>query len=291
LLSAHNLSFAYRRSRAAGTPRRVVGDVSLDVAPGAFVGILGPNGSGKTTLVKLLGGLLAPTAGDVLLDGQPVARWSRRALAQRIAMVPQELHPAFDYTVLEMTLMGRFPHLGPFAVEGPADIEIARQALEATGALALEDRPFSTLSGGEKQRVIIAAALAQLWVSEGAAADRRGSRGSSVRTDRGILLLDEPTASLDLAYQLEIAGLLEALHRDQGVAVVLSTHDLNLAAGLCRTLVLVRDGQVLAAGPTVAVLTVANIKRLYDVDAEIVEHPSGHRVVIPLAHIATGPKG
>ena len=113
--------------------------------PGAFVGILGPNGSGKTTLVKLLGGLLAPTAGDVLLDGQPVARWSRRALAQRIAMVPQELHPAFDYTVLEMTLMGRFPHLGPFAVEGPADIEIARQALEATGALTLEDRSFSTL--------------------------------------------------------------------------------------------------------------------------------------------------
>jgi iron complex transport system ATP-binding protein len=161
---------------APRAPRRVVGDVSLEVAPGAFVGILGPNGSGKTTLVKLLGGLLAPTAGEVLLDGQPVARWSRRALAQRIAMVPQELHPAFDYTVLEMTLMGRFPHLGPFAVEGPADIEIARQALEATGALALEDRPFSTLSGGEKQRVIIAAALAQ---------------------QADVLLLDEPTASLD----------------------------------------------------------------------------------------------
>jgi iron complex transport system ATP-binding protein len=108
--------------------------------------------------------------------------------------------------------------------------------------------------------------------------------------ERGILLLDEPTASLDLAYQLEIAALLQALHRDQGVAVVLSTHDLNLAAALCRTLVLVRDGQVLAAGPTRDVLTVANIKRLYDVDAEIVEHPSGHRVVIPLAHVATGPR-
>ena len=123
MLSARNLSFAYGgRTRTAGAARRVVGDVSLEVAPGALVGILGPNGSGKTTLVKLLGGLLAPTAGEVLLDGQPVTRWSRRALAQRIAMVPQELHPAFDYTVLEMTLMGRFPHLGP--VGGGHEVEL-----------------------------------------------------------------------------------------------------------------------------------------------------------------------
>jgi ABC-type cobalamin/Fe3+-siderophores transport system ATPase subunit len=263
LLSAHNLSFAYGgRSRTAGAPRRVVGDVSLEVAPGAFIGILGPNGSGKTTLVKLLAGLLAPTAGDVLLDGQPVARWSRRALAQRIAMVPQELHPAFDYTVLEMTLMGRFPHLGPFAVEGPADIEIARQALEATGALALEDRPFSTLSGGEKQRVVIAAALAQ---------------------QADVMLLDEPTASLDPGYQLDIAQLLTSLNRTRGLTMVLATHDLNLAASVCRDLVMLRAGTIIASGPTDTVLTGLNLERLYDVRADVRFHDgAGHLTVVPL---------
>jgi iron complex transport system ATP-binding protein len=182
--------------------------------------------------------------------------------------------------------------LGTFEIEGPADLSIVSRALAATGTSRFKDRPFETLSGGEKQRVIIAAALAQLWATDQHGSHgSHGSRGSWARADRGILLLDEPTASLDLAYQLEIAGLLGSLHRDQGVAVVLSTHDLNLAAALCRTLVLVRDGQVLAAGLTPDVLTVANIKRLYDVDAEIIEHPSGHRAVIPLAHTATGPKG
>ena len=186
MLSAHNLSFAYGgRGRAAGAPRRVVGDVSLEVAPGAFVGILGPNGSGKTTLVKLLGGLLAPTAGEVVARrparGSMVA--ARAGAAHRDGPAGARIRRSTT-RVLEMTLMGRFPHLGPFAVEGPADIEIARQALEATGALTLEERPFSTLSGGEKQRVVIAAALAQ---------------------QADVLLLDEPTASLDPGYQLDIA--------------------------------------------------------------------------------------
>jgi cobalamin transport system ATP-binding protein len=263
LLSARSLSFAYRgRSRTAGAPRRVVADVSLDVERGAFVGILGPNGSGKTTLVKLLGGLLPPTAGEVLLDGQRLAQWPRRGLARRIAMVPQELHPAFDYTVLEMTLMGRFPHLGPFAVEGPSDIEIARQALEATGAAGFEDRPFSTLSGGEKQRVIIAAALAQ---------------------QADMLLLDEPTASLDPGYQLDIADLLRTLNQARGLTMVLATHDLNLAASVCRDLVLLRAGTIIASGPTDTVLTALNLERLYDVRADVRYHDgAGHLTVVPL---------
>jgi len=289
LLQAADVWFAY--DDRSPTSTAVVKGITLGVPDDGFVGILGPNGAGKSTLLRLLAGTRRPQRGTIALDGTPLVQFSRTALARRMAVVPQETHLAFDYTAGEVAMMGRYPHLGTFEIEGPADLSIVDRALAATGTSRFKDRPFETLSGGEKQRVIIAAALAQLWVSEGAAADRRGSRGSSVRPDRGILLLDEPTASLDLAYQLEIAGLLEALHRDQGVAVVLSTHDLNLAAGLCRTLVLVRDGQVLAAGPTVAVLTVANIRRLYDVDAEIVEHPSGHRVVIPLAHIATGPKG
>ena len=268
--------------------RPVLKGVSVAVAPTGIVGILGPNGSGKTTLLRVLAGTRQPQRGAVTLDGSPLALTSRPVLARRLAVVPQETQLAFDYTAGEVAMMGRYPHLGTFEIEGPADLSIVSRALAATGTSRFKDRPFETLSGGEKQRVIIAAALAQLWATD---QHRSHGSGSSVRADRGILLLDEPTASLDLAYQLEIAGLLGSLHRDQGVAVVLSTHDLNLAAALCRTLVLVRDGQVLAAGLTPDVLTVANIKRLYDVDAEIIEHPSGHRAVIPLAHTATGPKG
>ncbi len=151
-----------------------------------------------------------------------------------MALVPQETQLAFEYTVLEMALMGRYPHLGRFEIEGPDDLAIARDALRATGTLHLEDRFFNTLSGGEKQRVVIAGALAQ-------APD--------------ILLLDEPTASLDLAYQLEIRTLLRKLHDERNLTIVISTHDLNLAAALCRDLVLLSRGRVLASGPTRDILS------------------------------------
>jgi iron complex transport system ATP-binding protein len=229
------------------------------------LGILGPNGSGKTTLLRLLSGTRAPMAGDVLLDGTPLGRLSRRAIARRIAVVPQETHLAFDYTVMEMVLMGRHPHLGLFELEGPRDFEIARDALRATGTDALASRQFNTLSGGEKQRVVIAAALAQ-------ASD--------------ILLLDEPTASLDLGYQLEVASLVTRLNRERGVSIAISTHDLNLAATVCGSLVLVREGRVIAAGPTSEVLTPDNIRALYDVTAEVHRHAaSGHLVVVPVAKV------
>jgi iron complex transport system ATP-binding protein len=258
LLSARNVSFGYPRAS-----HRAVGGVSLDVARGAFVGVLGPNGSGKTTLLKLLGGLLPPTSGDVTLDERSIAAWARRALARRIAVVPQELHPAFDYSVLEMTLMGRFPHLGAFAVEGPADIAIAREALDATGALAFESRRFTTLSGGEKQRVIVAAALAQ---------------------QAEILLLDEPTASLDPGHQLDIASLLLELNRRRGLTIVVATHDLNLAASMCAELAMMRGGSVIASGSTEDVLTGQNLERLYDLDADVRFHDrAGHLTVVPIA--------
>jgi iron complex transport system ATP-binding protein len=179
-------------------------------------------------------------------------------------MVPQETHPAFEYTVLEMVLMGRYPHLGAFEIEGPDDLRLAREALAATGTADLEGRSFHTLSGGEKQRVVIAAALAQ-------AAD--------------VLLLDEPTASLDLAYQLEIAAVVGRLNRERGCTVVLSTHDLNLAAAICDHLVLIREGRTLASGPTNDVLTPGNIRRTFDVEAEVSRHvAAGHLIVVPLPH-------
>jgi iron complex transport system ATP-binding protein len=249
--------------------------VSIEVSAGGFTGILGPNGSGKTTLLKVLSGVIAPGSGRVTLDGTDIARIGRTALARRMAVVPQETHPAFDYTVLEVVLMGRYPHLGTFQIEGPGDLAIAREALAATGTDRLEHRPFATLSGGEKQRVVIASALAQITGSSG--------------TGGACLLLDEPTTALDLAYQIEIAALLRDLQKRTGISVVLSTHDLNFAAGLCKSLVLLSEGRVVGAGPTSEVLTRPAIRRLYGVDADVQLHPAaGHLVVVPLRRLPPG---
>ena len=223
LLWADNVSFRY----AAGAPL-VVDGVTVRLADGALAGILGPNGSGKTTLLRLLSGTRRPTSGRVLLGDRPLDQLSRREAARQIAVVPQETELAFEYRAIEIVLMGRHPHLGVFTVEGPDDVRIAEDALAATGTSHLADRMFHELSGGEKQRVVIAAALAQ---------------------SANLLLLDEPTASLDLGYQLEISSLLQRLNQDHGVTMAISTHDLNLAASICRELILMRDGRVLAAGP------------------------------------------
>ena len=260
MLTAEHVTFGYR----AGAPR-VVDDVSLAIAAGSMVGILGPNGSGKTTLLKMLSGTLTPSTGQVVFGGRPLAGWPRRDVARRIAMVPQETHAPFDFTVLDIVLMGRFPHLGTFALEGPADLAIAQQALASTGMSAFEGRPFATLSGGEKQRVVIASALAQ---------------------SPELLLLDEPTASLDLGHQLDVQLLLTKLNRDSGVTMVLSTHDLNLAAALCRELILLRAGRVIAQGPTEDVLTPEAVRALYGVDADVARHPiGGHMTVTPLGRV------
>jgi iron complex transport system ATP-binding protein len=266
LLRAEHLHFTYdtrRRSRGAASGlTEAVRDVSVDVEPGAITGLLGPNGCGKTSLLKLLAGIVAPQQGRITLGGRLLGTRSRREVARQVAVVPQETHPAFDYTALEMVLMGRHPHLGAFQLEGPDDIAVAREALVATGTAHLADRAYMTLSGGEKQRVVIASALAQ---------------------QPQILLLDEPTASLDIGFQLEIQSMLTVLNRERGVTMVLATHDLNLAASLCHRLVLMRSGSVIAQGPTREVLTPSKIRDLYGVHAEVALHAeSGHLTVIPL---------
>ena len=242
--------------------------VSVDVAPGSITALIGPNGSGKTTLLRILAGILTPAGGRVLLDGTDLRHMSRRDIARRVAVVPQETHLAFDYSVLEIALMGRYPHLGTFGLEGPDDVQIARDGLAATGTAHLERRSFSTLSGGEKQRVVIASALAQA---------------------ARVMLLDEPTASLDPGYQVEVAALLRRLNSDRGVAMAVATHDLNFAAGLCRELVLIRDGRVLAAGPAGEVLTADTVRALYDLEADVRYHEgAGHVAVVPLRRAGTG---
>jgi iron complex transport system ATP-binding protein len=305
MLRASDVSFAYPPSRGSKAGAPVVRTVSIEIARGSLTGLLGPNGCGKTTLLKLLSGVLPCDGGTITLDGQNLRSMSRRDVARRVAVVPQETHPAFDYTAIEMVLMGRHPHLRAFQLEGPDDVVVARESLAATGTLHLADRPFMTLSGGEKQRVVIAGALAQ---------------------SPDVLLLDEPTASLDLGYQLEVQELLARLNRGHsamttrrggtpvpppageaatqplgrdaprpgdpdhepatargGVTMVLATHDLNLAAALCDRLVLMRDGRVLASGAAADVLNAAMVRQLYDVDADVrFNERAGHLTVVPV---------
>lgn len=277
MLTADNVSFAYERDL------QVLHAVSLAASSDDVVGILGPNGSGKTTLLKVLAGILPVDSGEIALDGRALRAWPRAALARRMSVVPQETHLAFDYSVLEIVLMGRYSHLAAFELEGPEDFAAARRAMTATGTAVLEMRPFASLSGGEKQRVIIASALAQL--DRGDVAPAVDGNGASY------LLLDEPSSSLDLGFQLELVALLKQLQRDRHLGIVVSIHDLNIAAALCTRMVMMREGRVLAAGPTRDVLTQANVRTLYGVEAEITPHGSaGHLVIVPIRRVASEPR-
>ena len=262
MLDVQHVSYDYRTGTGAHFS---LTDISVSVPKGSITGLLGPNGSGKTTLLKLLAGILSPSTGSVSVDGRRLADLSRRDLARLVAFVPQATHPAFDYTALELVLMGRHPHLGAFALEGPHDMALARAAMDATATTALGPRLFRTLSGGEQQRVALASALAQA-------------------TDT--LLLDEPTASLDLGFQVEIADLLRRLNRERGVTMVVATHDLHLAARLCDHLVLIRDGRVLAQGTPATTITPDTLRALYGVEADVVhDHATAHVTVLPRARV------
>ena len=246
----------------------VLDGVTLRVPRGGITGVLGPNGSGKTTLLRILAGALAPATGRVTLDDEPILSIAKRRLARRLAVVAQEIHPVFDYTVLDLALMGRYAHLGPFGFETASDLLAVRNALAATGTADLEDRHFDTLSGGEKQRVVIASALAQF---EDEATD--GAR---------LLILDEPTAALDLHYQLEVAQLLRHLADDRGLTLLVSTHDLQLAWQVCDRVVLLQDGRVLADGPTADTLTPAHLRTLYGVQVDPITHADGTISLVPV---------
>ena len=266
LLCANAVSYAYQ-----SIP--VISDVTVTAKSGDCIGLLGPNGSGKTTLLHLLAGLIPPVSGSVDLNGIKLDQLGRRAIARQLALVPQETALVFDYSVSEVALMGRYSHLETFANETQEDLDIIEQCLLVTGTLDLANRPFSTLSGGEKQRVVIASALAQLMPSS----------ANSVKATDPVLLLDEPTTSLDLRYQLLIAEVLQKLRRQRTVTLVLSTHDLNFAAGLCDQLILLREGKIIASGPTESVLTAEHVRELYGIDADVTNRQkTGRLLVVPI---------
>ncbi|MBI5394584.1 MAG: ABC transporter ATP-binding protein [Verrucomicrobia bacterium] len=237
ILETGGVSFAYAE-------REVIRNVSLTIQPGEFIGLLGPNGSGKSTLLKLLYGYLHPRAGTVQLNGHDLRTLAQRAIARAVAVVPQEAPETFGFTVAERVLMGRHPFLGPFEFETEHDIEIAREAMARTDTLQFRDRTFNEMSGGERQRAMIASALAQT---------------------PEVLLLDEPTAMLDIKYQAQIMRLLRQLNQERGTTVVVAIHDLNLAALGCKRLVLLKAGEIMHDGPPAAVLDEKLLASVYDV--------------------------
>jgi iron complex transport system ATP-binding protein len=238
----------------------ILRQINLSIPPGQLWCVLGPNGSGKTTLLRLMAGLLNPAGGLVLLEGISLSRMSNRSLARRLALVPQETQPAFDYTVLQVVLMGRSPHMGTFGFDRRVDLVVARDCMNKTDTLRLEHRPFDELSSGERQRVVIARALAQ---------------------KPHVLLLDEPTAFLDIGHQLQVYRLLRQLTAE-GMTVVCVSHDLNVAALYADQLVLLHGGEIVAAGPAEQVLTTATIRQVYQVDVDVMPHPAtGRPVVLP----------
>ena len=232
--------------------KRVLQNITLTVARGEFFGILGPNGSGKSTLLNLIDGIRLPCEGEIRLKGIAPGRMRRKDMARLVAVVPQEASWVFPLTVEEIVLMGRTPHLGRLAFESERDLAVARSAMEATDLLPLASRLMETLSGGERQRVLIARALAQ---------------------EPEVILLDEPTASLDIAHQIRTFDLIRSLSRSAGLAVVSVTHDMNLAALYCDRIALLEEGRLRSLGCPGEVITESNIREVYGVDVVVDHHP------------------
>jgi iron complex transport system ATP-binding protein len=237
--------------------------VSVQVQPGEMVGLLGPNGSGKTTLLRLMSGFLQPQQGRVLLEGRDLKQWGRKKVAQRIALVPQEMHVPFAFTVEHMVGLGRTPFVTSFfGSHTRQDQAIMQDAIEAAGVAPLADRVFNELSGGERQRVTIAMALAQ---------------------QPRVLLLDEPTSHLDIKYQIETLELVQKLNRERSVTVIAAIHDLNLAARYFPRLLLFQRGVVADAGPA-EVLETGLLRRVYGVNVQVgILRGAAHLSVLPPA--------
>jgi len=261
MIEVQDLAFSYD-----GAP--FIEGISFRVGAGEFCGIVGPNGSGKTTLLKLFSKLLKPEEGSIRLGGKEIASMSVRDMAKEVAVVPQETSIAFPFRVAEVVLMGRSPYLGGFRFEGAEDLEVAQRAMELTGTADLAERYFFELSGGEKQMVIIARALAQ---------------------QAGVMLLDEPTAFLDIRHQVEIYDLIKGLNLEKGLTVVSVLHDLNLASLYCDWLIMLDRGRVYRMGKAEEVLTYANIREVYGTEVYITRNDlTGRLNILPMSPLLMG---
>jgi len=233
--------------------RVVLRGVSLDVAAGEVVALVGPNGAGKSTLIRVLSGVLPARGGEAQLDGADLLRLPPAQRAQRVAVVPQMIHLPESFTVSEIVLMGRTPHLPLWAGESQHDCEVAWSAMRRTNIENLADRLAGELSGGEQQRVVLARALTQ---------------------EPRVLLLDEPTAHLDLKHQVTVLELVRELARTEQLAVLVTLHDLNQAALYADRVALMQRGEIVAQGAAAEVFTAERLSQVYDVNIAVSTHPS-----------------
>jgi iron complex transport system ATP-binding protein len=250
---------AFDRVSASAGGRPILHGVTLALHAGEVLTLAGPNGAGKTTLFRVASRVLRPSQGSVSLLGRPLETFPRRELARALAVVPQDASNAFPFRVGEMVLMGRSPHLGPLGFETEADLKLAREAMARVGIGSLADRSVLELSGGERQLVLLARALAQ---------------------DPRVLLLDEPTAHLDLRHRVRVAALVRELAREGRGALVVS-HDLGLAARSGDRIALLRQGELLAVGTPREVLTPAHLRAAFEVETEILAAADGSLLVVP----------
>lgn len=245
LLSLKNVGFRYEQAWA-------LRNLDLGLEAGEILGILGPNGSGKSTLLKTMDGLAKPQEGKILLNGIPLSGLRRSDIAREMAMVGQETYFQFPFSALEVVLMGRFPRLNRLQFEREEDMEVAQRALKATHTEGLARRSICELSGGEKQRILIARALTQ---------------------EPRIILLDEPTSFLDLKYKGEIYKLITQLNRDEGLSVVVVSHDLDLVSQYCHRVIMLKSGRSFVVGAPEKVITAENIEKVYECPVVVDPHP------------------
>ena len=258
MISIENISAGY-------DTELVLQKVSMTAEPGQFIGLIGPNGSGKTTLLRVISGILPPKAGQILLQGTKLEKISRRKLAQTVACLSQDLALDLSFTVREITLMGRSPHLSKIGRETAKDFEIAKRAMQLADVLHLADRLITEISGGERQRAFIAMCLAQ---------------------DPKVLLLDEPTSHLDIAHQLSALDLIGKLNRQTNMTVIAVFHDLNLAAEYCDKLLVLNRGRVEDFGSPEDVLTADMILKVYGAKVQTLRNPLSNKPHIVLtAHM------
>lgn len=263
----HARTLSFRSVCVRFGERRVLDQVSFDVAPGEVVGLVGHNGSGKTTLLRVATRVLAPESGTVLLADQPISQLSRRELARSLATVPQDTALPYPFTALEVVLMGRAPHQPLLGLDRPIDLACARAAMRRLDIEDLSDRSIQQLSGGERQLVMFARALAQ---------------------EPEILLLDEPTAFLDLRHRIDLLTAVRERVDEGGSALVVS-HDLGLIARVCDRLVLLSAGKIVAQGRPAEVLDPVVLQRAFGIEADIVIAPDGSPLVVPRLGAAARP--
>jgi iron complex transport system ATP-binding protein len=245
MLELRNIDFSYHR-------RRVLSGITFDVRAGEVVALLGPNGSGKSTLLAVANGALKPESGELLFEGRPVAAFSRREIARRMALVAQSGEVRFPLTALEYVLAGRFAFGGALGFDSPRDLEVAVKSLGDTDAIQFAGRKFNELSSGERQRVVLSRALAQ---------------------EPRLLLLDEPTANADIAHQISLLKFVRNLAHEKSLGALVVTHEINLAAEFADRVALLKDGRLVAVGSPTDVMTPESLGRVFDTPLLVDQHP------------------